>query len=117
MSKLQITSVYQGDTARLPFEALDAQGAPENLDGCSIRWALSKPEAIDSPVLTKTTDNGITVTDAAAGRLVVIINAGELDTPGQYVQELEITLPSGETYTYGQGPFIVKAAALPTVPE
>src|SRR5690606_35377880 len=66
MSKLQITSVYQGDTARLPFEAQDTTGAPENLDGCSIRWALSKPEAIDSPVLTKTSENGITIIDAAA---------------------------------------------------
>lgn len=113
MSKLQITSVYQGDTARLPFEAQDTTGAPENLEGCSIRWALSKPEAIDSPVLTKTSENGILVLDAAAGRLVVTISAGELDTPGQYVQELEITLPSGETYTYGQGPFIVKPTVLP----
>ena len=117
MSKLQITAVFQGDSVKLPFEALTDKGAPENLDGCSIRWALSKPEAIDSPVLTKTSENGILVLDAAAGRLVVIINAGELDTPGQYVQELEITLPSGETYTYGQGPFIVKPTALPEVPE
>jgi len=113
MSKLQITAVFQGDSVKLPFEALTDKGAPENLDGCSIRWALSKPEAIDSPVLTKTSENGILVLDAAAGRLVVIINAGELDTPGQYVQELEITLPTGETYTYGQGPFIVKATVLP----
>jgi len=43
MSKLQITAVFQGDSVKLPFEALDAKGAPENLDGCSIRWALRVP--------------------------------------------------------------------------
>lgn len=116
MSKLQITSVYQGDTAQLPFEALDATGAPEDLTNCSIRWAMSATDNIGSPVLTKTSDEGITVIDAEAGRLVVTITAGELDTPGNYTQELEITLPSGATYTYGQGPLIVKPTALPTVP-
>lgn len=117
MSRLQITSVYQGDTARLPFEAQDTTGAPEDLTGCSIRWALSATDDIASPVLTKTSDEGILVLDAEAGRLVVVINAGELDTPGTYTQELEITLPSGATYTYGQGPLIVKPTALPTAPE
>lgn len=117
MSKLQITSVYQGDTARLPFEALDTTGAPENLEGCSIRWAMSATDDIGSPVLTKTSDEGITVLDAEAGRLVVTITAGELDTPGTYTQELEITLPSGDTHTYGQGPLIVKPAVLPEAPE
>lgn len=117
MSKLPIATVYQGDTARLSFEAQDSTGAPEDLTGCAIRWALSATDDIGTPVLTKASDEGITVLDAEAGRLVVTITAGELDTPGTYTQELEITLPSGATYTYGQGPLIVKPTALPTVPE
>lgn len=115
MSKLPQATVYQGDTVRLQFQALTPQGSPENLVGCRVRWALSDPGSISSPVLTKSSDEegDMTIVDAAAGRLIVNIAAGELDTPGQYVQELEITLPSGETYTYGQGPFIVKPAVLP----
>ena len=114
MSRLPITSVYQGDTARLPFEALDASGSPEDLTECDIRWAMSNPSEMATPVLTKTLGEGIVVLNAEGGRILVEIAAGELDTPGTYTQELEIPLPSGATYTYGQGPLIVKPTVMPT---
>jgi hypothetical protein len=113
MSQLPITTVYQGDSLRLDFIVQDYDGAPLSLDGCNIRWGMADPTAIDSPILEKSDEDGITVLSASAGRLVVQIAAGELDTPGTYTHELEVTLPSGASHTYAQGPLIVKPTVYP----
>jgi hypothetical protein len=114
MSQLPITTIYQGDTARLDFEAQEPDGSVRDLTDCEIRWAYSDPADLGTPLLEKTQEDGITILEAAAGRCAVTIDAGELDTPGTYVHELELTLPSGLTYTYAQGPLIIKPTVYPT---
>ena len=114
MSALPQYSAYQGDTARLDFLVLDYTGTAQNLATVTLRWALSDPDEMDVPILEKAAGDGIEITDAAAGLCTVTIPAGELDTPGTFVHELEVTLAGGATYTYGQGPFIVRPTVYPT---
>lgn len=113
MTTLAQYAVYQGDTANLDFLVLDSSGEPQDLTNATVRWAMSDPEEIDTPILEKAEGDGITVTDATAGRCTVTIPAGELDTPGTYVHEIEITI-GGATYTYGQGPLIVRETVYPS---
>ena len=115
MSEFKRVECYQGDTVPMGFTVLDYDGTAQNLTSCSIRWGYATYDAQDTPLLVKTQLDGITILDAAAGRLLVNIDAGELDTPGTYVHELELTLPTGSTYTYGQGIFVVKPAVYPTL--
>lgn len=106
--------IYQGDSDRLEFRLLDSNGAPEDLTNVTLKWGLSDPDEIDTPILEKTEGSGITVTDAAEGRCYVTISAGDLDTPGTYTHELEGAHASGATYTYGQGTLIVRPTVFPT---
>lgn len=113
MSALPQVAAYQGDTLPLDFLVLDYDGNPQDLTSATIRWAMSDPDEMDTPILEKSEGSGITVTDATAGRCTVTVPAGELDTPGTYVHELEITI-GGATYTYGQGPLIVRETVYPS---
>lgn len=113
MSQLPITTVLQGDTVRLPFAVQDYNGAAQDLTGCEIRWGYADLGTSPTPLLTKTDVDGVTIADAGAGLLQVNVAAGELDTPGTFTQELEITLPSGPTYTYAQGLLVVKPTVYP----
>lgn len=113
MTQLKTHTVYQGDTVVLDFLVLQASGAPQNLSTVTLRWAMSDPDEIDTPILQKSEGDGIEVTDASAGRCTVTIPAGEIDAPGNYIQELEVELASGATYTFGQGTLIVKPTVYP----
>ena len=75
---------------------------------------MSDPDELDTPILEKTEGAGITITDAAAGRCYVSIAAGDLDTPGTFIHELEGAHTSGASYTYGQGTLIVRPTVYPS---
>lgn len=113
MTALPTTTAYQGDTVTLDFLLLADNGSPEDLDDLTLVWALADPDEIDVPILQKTVGSGITLTSPATGRCQVTISAGDLDTPGTYIHEIEGTTGAGATYTYGQGLLIVKATVLP----
>jgi hypothetical protein len=114
MSRLPQTEIYQGDTAQFDFLVLDTDGSPQDLSTVTLRWAMSDPDELDVPILEKTDGDGITITDAVNGRCVVMVPAGEIATAGTFMQELEVTLSGGATYTYGQGPLIVKPTVYPS---
>lgn len=114
MTVIAIQTLYQGDTCDLPFEVQDHNCAPQDLTGAIIRWALADPANLALPIVQKTIGNGITTIDAVAGRIIVTLQP--VDTSGlagTYRQELEVTLPSGATYTYAQGPIIIKPTIYP----
>lgn len=113
MTQLKTHTVYQGDTVILDFLVLQASGSPQNLSTVTLRWAMSDPDEIDTPILQKSEGDGIEVTDASAGRCTVTIPAGEIDTVGNYIHELEVEFANGTTYTYGQGTLIVKPTVYP----
>lgn len=106
MTTLPQYAIYQGDTANLDFLVLNNAGDPQDLSAATVRWAMSDPEELDTPILEKTGGDGVAITDPTGGRCTVTIPAGELATPGTFIHELEITI-GGATYTYGQGPLIV----------
>jgi hypothetical protein len=115
MSALPLKVFYQGDTATLDFTLLEPNGSKLDLDTVSeITWTMSDPAEIDTPLLEKTTASGVAVLDPDKGLCRVTIPAGELDTPGQYVHEIEASFAGGQTYTYGQGPMVVKATVTPS---
>lgn len=114
MSTLPLKIIYQGDTALLEFTLVEPNGTKLDLDNASeITWTMADPDDIDSPLLEKTTSNGVDKIDANAGLCRVTIPAGELDTPGQFIQEIEASFTGGLTYTYGQGPLIIKPTVTP----
>ena len=114
MSQLGITTLYQGDTAKLAFAVQAANGSAQSLTGATVRWGYADPDAPATRLLEKTSgDAGISVIDESGGLIQVNIDAGELEDAGSYIQELDVTYASGETYTYAQGPFVIKAAVYP----
>jgi hypothetical protein len=114
MSNLPLKIAYQGDTVLMDFTLHEPNGAKLDLDTTSvITWSMSAPADLDAVLIEKTTGSGIEIIDASNGMCRVTIAAGDLDTPGQYVHEIEATFAGGVTYTYGQGPFVVRAAVVP----
>jgi hypothetical protein len=115
MTVLAIQTIYQGDTANLDFIVQDYDGSVQNLTDCEVRWALSDPADLSTALIEKEDGDGISVIDAANGRLTVTLTAGDTsELSGTYRHELEITLPSGATYTFAQGPLIIKPTVYPT---
>jgi hypothetical protein len=115
MSTLPLKTAYQGDTVTIDFVLVEPDGSKLDLSTVSeITWTLASPDDIDTPILEKTTASGIDLLDPTNGLCRVTIAAGQLDTPGQYVQEIEASFAGGTTYTYGQGPLIVKATVTPS---
>lgn len=113
MTALKKYEIYQGDTVVMDFLILQPSGLPQNLSSVTLRWAMSDPDEIDTPILQKSEGDGIVVTSAAEGRCTVTVPAGEIDTPGNYIHELEVEFSTGSTYTYGQGMLIVKPTVYP----
>lgn len=114
MTALPMRSIYQGDTEQIEFLVLDHTGDPQDLTNITLRWAMSDPDELDTPILEKSEGAGITITDPENGRCYVLIPAGELSTPGTFIHELEGTHSGGATYTYGQGTIIVRPTVYPT---
>lgn len=103
MSKTPIGPIKQGDSLRLDFVVQAASGAAVSLTGSTITWTLSPVTNRTAPVLTKPAS----ITDAAAGKCSVMIDAGDLATAGTYFHELEVILVSGESITPSDGTFTV----------
>lgn len=104
MSQLQPHCVWEGDTVRLDFLALDHAGTPINPTAVDYTWSLSDPNTLQTPIIQKTsTAAQILTIDITTGHIAVVIPAGELADPGDYIHELEVTYETGETYTIGQG--------------
>lgn len=103
MSTTNIEEYFAGDTMQITFAVKQADGTPQDLTNCSIVWGVSKARNLTAPILTKSVGNGVVLLDELNGLLVVTIDKGEIPITGELFQELEITLPSGRSYTFAQG--------------
>ena len=111
---LPIRTAYQGDTVFIDFDIVEPDGSRLDLTGTTVKWSMSDPDNLNSPLLTKTSPTSITLLSPTNGVCRVVIDAGDLATPGTYVQEIEVEQTTGVTYTYGQGPLVVKPTVIPT---
>lgn len=114
MSRIDLGTFYQGDTVQLNFVVQDEDGNAVDLTNATVKWGLAATSAIATPVLTKTSDDDITITDAEAGECSVLIDQGDLDDDGAFYHELEVTLAGGESYTYAQGNVLILPTVYPT---
>lgn len=82
--------MYAVDYITLEFTATEASGAVLNLTGLTVKWGLGRTK--EGPVLlAKTSGLGLTVTDAAAGKFSVVLDAGDtLKFSGEYYHEAKV---------------------------
>jgi hypothetical protein len=95
-----------GDSLELDFQIVDeATGAAVDLSGAKLFWGI-KPrlEPGCSAALVKSDANGIDLTGDQKNVVRVIVGKGEIPA-GKFTHELEVTLPSGRSFTPISGPF------------
>lgn len=102
MGLVNIGPLYAGDTHTAEFTCEEPDGSAVDLTGCTIRWGYALRATPNTPVATHTTDTIIRVIDATDGILAVFLSTAGIPA-GNYVHELEVNKPTGETYTYARG--------------
>ena len=98
-------TIVEQNNITLSYTVVDQDEAAVNLTGATIKWSIRK-SILDSVELTKTTSNGITITNAAGGLFDVYIDdqdtldLSESNPDGvQYYMEAVITDTGGSVYT------------------
>jgi hypothetical protein len=103
MSTANIEEYLAGDSLVITFQVQRSDGSPQDLTSCQIVWGVSRSRDLTAPLITKSNGTGIIVVDEVSGICTATVNKGELIATGDLFHELEITLPSGRSYTYIQG--------------
>jgi len=106
--------MYRGDTAEFRVTAKDIDGNPLNLTGASA-WFTAKLSTVDpdtSAVFQKSVGDGITVTDATGG--IMMIRLAEDDTSslsGKTVLQYDVQVrdTSNGVWTVARGTLLVEA--------
>lgn len=93
--------VYQRTDLVIQRQVLDAEtGDPLQLSGASVSLIAKRAGQV---VMSKVTGDGITITDAADGRIEITLDAQDTDLPsGRYATELLIEDADGNRYVAGQ---------------
>jgi len=86
-----------GDTDTSIDDQLVADGSAVDISNfSSVEIHIEKP---DDTVITDDTNGGVTVTDAANGKVKYEFASGDLDRPGRYRYEWQITFGGGDVLT------------------
>lgn len=100
-----IDDYVSGDSLRINVPVVDADGDPFPLTGSTVRWVLARRAGAD-PIIEKTTDDDVEITDPDGGELVVHLSGSETeDLSGQWYHEAELTDPDGAVATLFSGEF------------
>lgn len=117
MTTVTISDYVAGDTLVMNVLVTDSKGAAIDLTGATLKWAIAAGKPTDTtyatPLLLLTQGDGITVVDAVAGSVRVVLDEGRFTRAGSFVHELEVELASGESYTVARGVLKSQAAVLP----
>ncbi|MDB9247463.1 hypothetical protein PN419_00380 [Halorubrum ezzemoulense] len=102
-----------GDTALVELTITNSNGNPKQLGGAEIVFALAEYRGAD-PLVTKTTDDGITIVDAENGRVDIRVSGNDTATLGSadgtnYYYEIEVTDDSGDVSTVTTGEWTIYA--------
>lgn len=101
--KNQDLEMWAGDTKKLQYTVLDENDDPVNLTNATINWWLAE-SATSTAILTKTTADDISITDAANGVFQVTINPADTQNlEGRYYHEAEVTDDAGNVATVAVG--------------
>lgn len=108
----QNATIHAGDTVDINVTVTNpATGDPKNLTGATVQWAMYKAYK-GTVVLTKDTDDGVTITDAADGELTISLEAADTEDvrPDIYAHEVEVTDSGGNVSTVTTGYITLKAS-------
>jgi hypothetical protein len=97
-------TVTAGDSMTLLFTITDSSTkAAVDLSGAAITWALGITVKA-TPIVTKTVGSGITITDAANGKLsVALVPTDTAKLAGRFYHEVQITDVIGDVSTVANG--------------
>lgn len=106
--------MYRGDTAEFRVTALDIDGNPLDITGAQA-WFTAKRSTTDddvSAVFQKTVGDGITITDAPGG--IMLVRLSESDTSSvtkkEYLQyDLQVKDTGNGVWTVARGSLLVEA--------
>jgi len=97
--------IVQNDTKPyLEFE-ITQEGAPVDLTGCAVKFYMKNADTGAVKI------NGVacSITDAANGKCRYVWNAGDTNTIGTYLGEVEVTFPDSKIQTgYKQMTIIIR---------
>lgn len=97
-------SMYAGDTKNLEITVKDEDGVVVDITGATFHWALALLIGVAPPVLTKTNGSGVTIVNAAAGRVDVKLESVDTESlSGKYAQELRLVDVDDNVATILQG--------------
>lgn len=89
-----------GDTFKLNFDVVGADGLPAALAGATVRWAMAAKAVDPAPLLTKTSADGITLDNDVLGRFVVSLSSDDTDRPaGDYFHQATVSFADGTVST------------------
>lgn len=93
----------RGDTQEYLITLTDSSDEPLSLDGVDVRFTAKRHYADAEPFMSKSIDDGVTVTDPSSGQVVVRIEAGDTDGApdheARYFYDVELTFASGDIIT------------------
>lgn len=116
MGLVNIGPIRYGDTHTAEFVCEDPDGTRPNLTDCTIRWGWATRTAPTVALGTATlaSENPtLRVIDAANGVVALFMSPNTI-AAGNYVHELEVNFPTGDTYTYAHGRLKIEAALYPS---
>jgi hypothetical protein len=99
-------SYVTGDSLLFQYVITDDAGDPLDLTGATLRWGLAAVEngLPGTVVVEKVLDDGISILGAAEnGEIEVVVDPGEIATPGVYWHELEVLTQYGAKVTVSHG--------------
>lgn len=100
-------TLYAGDDATLTVTVTES-GSAKNLVGASVTWVLYDRFS-RAAVLTKTTDDDVTITNGAGGILTVDIASADTSAlNGAYYHECKVTDSDGNISTVSTGTVTIR---------
>lgn len=103
---------FTGDDFGQPFHVLDEDDAVVDITGFTLEFTLRRKVGDANIVLQRTSADGITITDATAGELLVDVAAEDTEglEPGNYVYALRRT-DADSVKTLAVGPVVLQQSA------
>jgi len=95
--------VKQGDVGYPVRSQLISDGAVVDLTGATARFIM---RATKTSAAAKVDQPATIVGDPAQGNIQYEMTAGDLDTPGNYLVEWEVTFATGEVATWPSGGYL-----------
>lgn len=88
--------LVQGDTRPVINATLQIQGTttPINLTNCSVKFQMRR-----SDDKQYTVNGACAIVDASSGTVSYTLGANDLNTPGEYVVQFEVTYPDNRVQT------------------